>query len=396
MYETVTLALLIGGGIIVIGVLVSYLFDRTGLPDMLFLIILGIFLGPVFHIFDPAFIIVLSPYIAVIALLFILFDGGMKMNIYQVFSQSPRAALLASISFVFSVTVLTLFMNLVFGMPLLYGLLFGSICGGSSSVCVMSVASKIRVSEKCSAILSLESAITDILCIVISLTVLEIILTGHVEYVEISKEIATRFSTGAVLGILFALFWLSLLKRLVRAPYSYMLTVAMLLSAYSLSEFLGGSGGLSALLFGVVLGNEKDIYKILGRERVRDTVIDEGVRRFEGEIAFFIRSFFFVYLGLITTVGELSTIFFGAILSLLLFLVRYVAVLLATARSELRKERSMMSTVLTRGLATAVLSTLPLQFNLPYSDLYINLTVVIIISTAIIFTLSAVGISRRR
>lgn len=396
MYETVTLALLVGGVIIVIGVLASCLFDRTGLPDMLFLIVLGMLLGPVFRVFDPASIVGLSPYIAAIALVFILFDGGLKMNIYQVFSQSPRAALLASISFVFSVTVLTLFMTLVFDMPLLYGLLFGSICGGSSSICVMSVASRIRVSEECSATLSLESAITDILCIVVSLAVLEIILTGHVEYAEISKDIVTKFSTGAVLGILFALFWLSLLKRLARAPYSYMLTVAMLLSAYSSSEFLGGSGGLSALLFGIVLGNEKDIYDILGRKRVRNTVIDEGMRRFEGEIAFFIRSFFFVYLGLITTVSELSPILFGAIVSLLLFLVRYGAVSLATARSELQKERPIMSAVLTRGLAAAVLSTLPLQFNLPYSDLYVNLAVVIIISTAIICTLGAVVLSRRR
>jgi NhaP-type Na+/H+ and K+/H+ antiporter len=82
-------------------------------------------------------------------------------------------------------------------------------------------------------------------------------------------------------------------------------------------------------------------------------------------------------------------------LSLLLLLVRFGAVGLTTIRSELKSERPIMAVVLTRGLAAAVLATLPIQYGLLYSDVFVNLAVVIIVSTAIIATAGVVIISRR-
>jgi cell volume regulation protein A len=386
--DAVTLALIISSIIIVIGFLSNWLFDRTGLPDMLFLITLGVVVGPVLRIFNPASLFELAPYLAAVALVFILFDGGLRMNLYQVFSESPRAASLAIIGFVFSTIAIALVMHLIVGVPLLYGILFGSILGGSSSIVVVSLARRIKVSEKCSTVLTLESAVTDILCIVVSLAVIGIIMSpsGQAQYLEIGKEIAGKFSIGAVVGVIFGIIWLTLLKKVANIPYAYMLTLAVVLSAYSVSEVLGGNGALSSLLFGIVLGNEKDILKIFKQESTRGMVIDAGLKRFEAEIAFLVRSFFFVYLGLITTVNDVGLIIFGAILSFLLLGVRYLTVRLATIRSELCEERSIMSVILTRGLAAAVLSTLPMQYGLLYSDLYINMSLVIIITTAVICT----------
>lgn len=398
MNDAVTLALIISSVIIVIGFLSNWLFDRTGLPDMLFLIALGVVVGPVLRIFNPASLFELAPYIAAVALVFILFDGGLRMNLYQVFSESPRAALLAIMGFAFTTIVIALVMHLIVGVPLLYGVLFGSILGGSSSIVVVSLARRIGVSERCSTVLTLESAITDILCIVVSLVVIGIITSpsGQAQYLEIGKEIAGKFSIGAVVGVIFGIIWLSLLKKVANIPYAYMLTLAVVLSAYSVSDVLGGSGALSSLLFGIVLGNEKDILKIFKQDSTRDTIIDAGLKRFESEIAFLVRSFFFVYLGLITTVSDIGLIVFGAILSFLLLGVRYLAVRLATIRSEMCEERSIMNFVLTRGLAAAVLSTLPIQYNLLYSDLYINISLVVIISTAVICTAGIMALSYKR
>ena len=74
MNNTVILALVTASVIIVIGFLGSYLFDRTGLPDMLFLIVLGLIFGPILRFFDPTTIAGLAPYIAALALVFISFD----------------------------------------------------------------------------------------------------------------------------------------------------------------------------------------------------------------------------------------------------------------------------------------------------------------------------------
>jgi cell volume regulation protein A len=408
--DPVTLALILSGSIIVLGFLGNYIFERTGFPDMLLLIVLGIIFGPVTGLVDAASIMSLAPYLAALALVFILFDGGMAMNIYRVFSESPRAAILAITGFTLSAVGTSLFMMylVIPDVPPLYSMLFGTIFGGSSSIVVISLASRIKVSEKCSTILSLESALTDILCIVFSLVVIEIMMKGTVDLTAIGRSIASRFSIGIVLGIIFGILWLSALKRIVKAPYAYMLTLAVVLLAYAFSEFLGGSGSLCSLLFGIMLGNEKEIYRVLRMERPTSVVVDAGLKRFESEVAFLLRTFFFVYIGLIVTNVDAIIILIGVFLSLILLLARFGAVAVSTLRSdELKKERPVMSVMLTRGLAAAVLATLPLQYSDPakypevgpifqaLSPLYINLAVVIILSTAIIATVGIPLLKRR-
>jgi cell volume regulation protein A len=398
--DPVTLALILSGAIIVIGFLGNYVFERTGFPDMLILITLGMLLGPLTGIVNVESIMGLAPYLATLALVFILFDGGMAMNIYRVFSESPRAAVLAMVGFAFSVFAITLVLIVARpDIPLLYCVLFGTMFGGSSSIVVISLASKIGLSEKCSTVLSLESTITDIFCIVFSLVIIEIILRGTVNLTAIAQSIASRFSTGIVLGLIFGLIWLTILRKVAIASYAYMLTLAVVLLAYAFTEFLGGSGALCSLLFGIVLGNEKEIYRILKMERTQSVVVDAGLKRFESEIAFLLRTFFFVYIGLIVTISDITTIIIGIILSLALLLTRFGAVTIATkGSSELSCERPIMSVLLTRGLAAAVLATLPMQYTDPilypeagptFQDLgplYINLAVIIILATAIIAT----------
>jgi len=237
-------------------------------------------------------------------------------------------------------------MVLLLEVPLPYGFLFGSIYGGSSSIVVVSLAAKIKVSEKCSTSLILESAITDILCIVVSLAIIGIIVTGQADYVVVGTGIASKFVVGAIVGVIFGMAWLILLKRVVAMPYSYMLTLAVVLLAYAASENLGGSGALSSLLFGLTLGNERQVFKAFRRERTTDVAVDAGLKRFESEIAFLIRTFFFVFLGIIATISEIGFLFLGVVLSLLLLLVRFGAVWLATIGSELRSEHPIMAVVL--------------------------------------------------
>jgi cell volume regulation protein A len=401
LLDPVTFSLVLAGAIIVIGFLGNYLLERRGLPDMLFLIVLGILVGPATGLVDANTVVGFAPYLAALALVFILFDGGMTMNIYRVFSESPRATVLATVGFSLSAMVTSLFSYFLVipSVSPLYSLLFGTILGGSSSIIVMSLASRIKLSARSSTILSLESAINDILCIVLSLVIIEIIvLNGAVDLTTIAKSVASRFSIGAMLGIIIGVGWLSILKRIVKASYSYMLTLGIAVLAYALSEFLGGSGALCSLLFGIMLGNEKEIYGILRMKKPSSQVVDAGLKRFESELAFLLRAFFFVYIGLIATTTNFLNVTVGVALALTLLLIRFGVVRLATVRSELVEERAIMSVLLTRGLASAVLATLPLQYADPvkYSDVgrifqqlspvYINVAVVVILATAVIAT----------
>jgi cell volume regulation protein A len=401
LFDPVTLALILAGAIIVIGFLSNYLLERVGLPDMLFLVVLGMLVGPATGLVNAGTIMGFAPYLAGLALVFILFDGGMTMNIYHVFSQTARAVVLAVAGFTLSAIASSLLIHFLVipNVPFLYALLFGTIVGGSSSIIVMSLASRIKLSEGGSTILRLESAINDILCIVVSLVVIEIIvLRGTVDLPTVARSLASRFSIGAMLGLVIGIGWLSMLKRIVKASYSYMLTLGIALLAYALAETLGGSGALCSLLFGIMLGNEKEIYRILRMKKPPDLVVDAGLKRFESEIAFLLRAFFFVYIGLIVTMPSLMTVAVGITLALVSLAIRVGAVRLATIKSNLTQERAIMSVLLTRGLASAVLATLTLQYvdSVKYpgvgtvfqqlSPLYIKIVVVVILVTALIAT----------
>jgi cell volume regulation protein A len=401
MVDSVAVTLVVSALIIIIGFSANYLFKKTGLPDMLILIFLGALFGPVLMVFDPKAVNNFAPYFAGLALAYILFDGGIGLNIRRVLSNSYKAGLLAVLGFVFSVGSITAFMVAVFDLPWLYGLLFGSICGGSSSVVVISLASKVKISEKGATILILESALTDIFCIVISLSIIDILVTGQADVVAIGAGITGKFLIGAGMGLIFGFMWLFALKRLAAVSFSYMLTLGAVLMAYALSELLGGSGALSVLLFGLVLGNERELlkfFKLNGNNNQTEKAtfsVSKGLKRFEAEVAFLIRTFFFVFLGIIASISDLTVLMAGITISIILLAVRFGAVWLTTAKSNLKKDREIMTAILTRGLAAAVLATLPAQYGLLYADLFVNIALIVIVTTAIIATVGAIVISRK-
>ncbi len=380
MVAPVSSALMVSAAVIVIGFIANYMFKRTRIPDMLILIFLGALFGPILGTFDPIAIQNFAPYIAALALVYILC--------------SPRALLLAVLGFVFSVVITAVFMVSIFNMPLLYGVLFGSIFGGSSSIIVISLVSKIKISENASITLILESIITDIFCIVASLAIIEILVTGQSEYSSIITGIGGRFLIGSLIGLFAGAIWVLIMRRVNGLPFSYILTLGAVLFTYAFSESLGGSGALSSLLFGLVLGNERQFLRFFNLNGNGQVAVTEGLKRFESEIAFLVKTFFFVFLGMTATISNLNFLFVGLVLSILLLAVRYGAVWLATLKSELRAESRLMTSVYIQGLATAVLATLPAQYGLEYADLFVNVAIVVIVTTAVIATISTVMISR--
>ena len=89
------------GLIILVGLAGELIFKRTGIPSVLFLMGFGVLLGPVLHLADPTVVMQLAPYLGTLALLIILFDGGINLHIVKVVNETPLALL-------FSLTVCAL------------------------------------------------------------------------------------------------------------------------------------------------------------------------------------------------------------------------------------------------------------------------------------------------
>jgi cell volume regulation protein A len=168
-----------------------------------------------------------------------------------------------------------------------------------------------------------------------------------------------------------------------------MLTIAILFVSYYASEYLGGNGALSSLLFGIVLGNERFMDQLLGLPQ--DLILDEYLIRFESELAFLIRTFFFVYIGLTINITNTDWILYGTVISTILLIMRVTATYLTTIGSSLKSERGLISIALSRGLNEAVLTVIFLNYGLAYSQMFQNIAFMVIILTNILCT---VGVYR--
>jgi len=379
--------------LVFIGYMANYLFQTKKLPESTLLIIMGILLGPLFSIINVESITKIAPLFSAIAVAIILFEGGLNLDLFQTIKAIPYATLLAIINAFLSIVFTAIISRFFLNWDWIYGILLGSILSGISGPVVISILSGISVDEKTKTTLSVESSITDAFTILLSLAIINSLAFGNVNIHLAVKDIASAYSVGTLLGLVFGIIWISLLRKL-KGKFSYMLTLAFLFMIYTVSEELGGSGAITALIFGLVLGNSEEVAKML--KLGRGFEVDNTLKIFHEEITFFIRTFFFVYLGLIFDLKLLSMkfIIISAIISLLLVAARYITSEIVSSIAKIDKKVTSIMTA--RGLGAAVVATIPFYYGLKNSLSILGFTTAGIILTNLINALLVMIVERSK
>jgi len=360
--------------IVVVGFLANIIFKKTGFPDTLFLILVGLVFGPILKLFSQENLLPVMPTFTALTLVLILFQGGLNMNVYTLLSQSIRSVILAFSYVIFATFSTTFFGHFLLGLNWIEALILGPMTAGTSSVVVIPLISKLSVPEEVKTILSLESTLTDILNIVLVTVFLEIYLMGSFDIRSILSSLATKFMFGIVFGAIVGIIWIKILEVVREQEYTYMLTLAALVMCYAGVELLGGSGALSALAFGLMLGmllqylnpderGSRFLDLIIGTllERLNLQYMHnlmESIKRFKAfqdEITFLVRVLFFLFLGLIYIPNVVGIAYAGVILGINLA-IRKLAVNVSTYKSDLHEYRTFMTLMCGTGLANAVLS----------------------------------------
>jgi cell volume regulation protein A len=396
------IAFLVAAVIIILGFLGEEFFNRTSIPDSILLLLFGVLLGPIFQLFAHEELLAITPYFAALALIIILFDGGLNMDIREALRNSPRAFVLAISGWILNVLVTAALCKVLLGWRLLNGLLLGSIVGGGSSIIVIALIRKLKVTEKIETVLSLESILTDVLCTVGAFTAINILLqevseegaAGGVNLYAALGSVGVAFGVGILVGLGFGVAWLVILERIKGKPNAYMLTLAMLFLTFVVATNLGGNGALSALFFGLIIGNSRPIARLV---RFRTTVsIDNSVRDFHCQISFLIRSFFFVFTGLLFSFSSFTSVIIGLLLSFTFLGIRVIVVKMASVKSELRDYGTLMTVMFPRGLAAAVLASIPLTSGVPDSQVFPEIAFIVILTTIIITTVGVAVLKKRK
>jgi cell volume regulation protein A len=378
------------GILLIIGFLADYLFRKTRFPDILILLGLGYLIGPGFNVINPTQLAPATQIIANLALVIILFHGGLELKFTQFLSSAPRAIILVLLGIGISMAATAVFAYYLLEWDTMNSLLLGAIVSGTSPSIVMPLISRAKVPPGISSVLNLESVFNGALVIVIALVILQIMITGAVENAAftIGRIIAIRLILGAAIGVAAGLFWLWILTLLEGETYDDVLTLAIVFLLYLGVESINGSGVIFALAFGLILGNGISVAKYLRIKRAVE--IHELMRKFHAQMSFLIKTFFFVYLGLMITFNESHLILLGVILSLLLVFGRYVAVVFTSiGNSVLWANKGILTTMLPRGLSAAVVAEIVVASGIPNASIYADLIIVIIVATVVI---SSVGI----
>ena len=377
------------GAIIILGFVAEWAFRRTGVPDILALMLLGFLIGPVFRVSDPTSMAAYAPIFAPIVLMILLFDGGLQMNIKKVVYATPKAGFFGLLNVVFAMFVGAIFMKIALGWDFQMGAVLGAIVGGTSSAIVMPIVQRIKISEETRDLLSIESIVTDVLCIVAVIAVLDVMQAKSSNLLGI---ILSAFSIGIMMGLVGGIIWLYLTKRF--NGLSYMLTLASIFVLYSFSESVGGSGAISALLFGLVLGHREEFSKLLGDAAQKEQE-KTSLKLMQTEISFFVKTFFFVYLGMLVSVGGMDRVAIGISLVLLLIAARYIATRIITIGAKPKETAAFMATMAPRGLAAAVLAQVPFSRGLDPGREITDLVFVVIVATVLLVSLSVFYFGRK-
>ena len=375
--------LLAAGVVIFLGVAGEAFFKKTGIPDVAFLMILGVVIGPVFGIIQPEAVIQVVPYFAALALIIIMFDGGLNLDIKHVLKTAHFSFTLAVAGFILSVIMISVAAHFALGWLWLDSILLGSIVGGSSSAIVFGLVRNIKISEETKSMLSFESALTDILATIIAFILFEAVLIGHFDVQTLQETLGRAVVVGLVLGFGVGIPWMYLSTKLGNAQHAYMLTLGVLFVLFFLANSFGESGALTALVFGLMIGNKNHLSRVL-RFKLPRIEMDDPTHN---QLTFLVRSFFFVFVGLLASFGQIEYLVFGILITIAVYFGRvFIGKIVLTKRFSLL-DRAVTNSMIPRGLAAAVLATYPITMGLPNADAYPQLIFFIILSSVVITTI---------
>lgn len=362
--DPVLLFLLAFATIFIVGIGGEVIFAKTGVPDVLWLMLAGIVIGPVMGLVSPEQLLTIGPYFGALTLVVVLFEGGSTLRLGEVAGVLPRATLIAVVGFVITVAALTVASMAAAWVGLLpaswtwlHGIILGSILGGSSSVVIMPALPKAKLAARLANLLTVESALTDVLCVVITVAAVNLAVSGSADPADAGFILLQSLGVGLGFGMLVGMAWLLFLRSMHSSPHAYPATLAILLVLYVVVDSLNGNAALAILAAAIVVGNAPTLAPSVGLHHA--TSLSAGVQGTHTQVTFIIKSFFFTFIGAMLS-PPWGLVLVGAVFAGVIFLFRIPAVAMGTLGAGFSPAaKGMMGVSIPRGMAAGVLALLP-------------------------------------
>jgi cell volume regulation protein A len=370
-------AVLLAGVLLLLGIASSKFSARLGVPVLVLFLSVGMLAGSEgigripFENYD------LANSIGSVALALILFDGGLRTSLASVKRVWRPALALSTVGVLLTSLFTGLAAAWLLKMPLLQGLLLGSIVGSTDAAAVFSVlrSSGLKLPDRLTATLEVESGSNDPMAIFLTLGLIGVITGSNDSAASLLLLFIAQFGWGTLVGLAVGRLATAAINRInLDVPGLYpLLALAFGLVAFGLAAVLGGSGFLAIYIAGIVLGSSPIVFR-------------RGIFSFHDAIAWLGQIVLFVMLGLLSFPSRLLAVAWqGLGIALVLILVaRPIAVALSAWPFRFRRrELAFLSWVGLKGAVPITLATFPLMAGVPQSHLIFNAVFFVVLISVI-------------
>lgn len=363
---------------IFVSVVSSKLSDKFGIPILLLFLTIGMLagsegIGGIY--FDDA---QLAKSIGVVALIFIIFSGGLDTNWKDTKSVILPGAILSTVGVLITAIITGFFAVHILKFSLLEGMLLGSIVSSTDAPAVFSVLRSKRISLKqpLKPLLEFESGSNDPMAIFLTVGFISILTAKDMGIAALIPRFILDMSVGALIGYLMAKFIVFFINRL-KLGYEGLYPVIMIslvLLTYVITVFLKGNGILAVYLAGLMLGKAEFPNKKM-------------IMRFHDGLAWLAQIVMFVTLGLLVFPSHIIPLIgAGFLLTFLLMVVaRPVSVMLCLLPFNITmRKKAMVAWVGLRGSVPIILATFPFMAGIPQADTIFNIVFFVVIASVFI------------
>lgn len=365
-------ALIFMGLLIFFSHVFNALFEKTKIPSVLILILIGLTLGPILGLVSVSDLGVAGSVFTTITLIAILYESGTELRIADLGKTIGGASYLAIVNFIIALLIGLGIGVYILDLDVIPSLFLGAATGGSiSATVVIPMLSQLKLGDKARDVMYLESALSDVVCLVVALALFGTMQSG--EELQVGFMIAKIFSSlvfAVIVGGIVGLAWMIIHRRFVANLKNTMFTTfALAFILYGVCEFIGINGGIAALAFGMMVGNMGEISLVLNKyipssmylKSQKDAFLKSDERNFTSEIVFILQTYFYVYVGISMQLNNITYVLLGLLFIALVFLTRGPVVKLLGQKGYSKRDIKMMSILGPKGLVSAVLGSLPLQ-----------------------------------
>ncbi len=376
-------------GLLVVGFLAQWLAWRMRLPAILFLLLVGIVLGPVTGWFHPD--AMMGPYLfplVSLAVALILFEGSLTLRFAELRGIGRAVHGMITYGAVFALVLLAAAAHWIAGVGWEIAFLFGALTCVTGPTVITPLLRTLRPNTRIASALRWEGIVLDPLGALFAVLVFEAIVS-HQQGHSLAVFAAT-IGIGAGIGLVVAgaLGWL-LYRQLIPEYLQTYGSLVAVLGAFSLSNLLTHESGLVAVtVMGITLGNLPKIH--IGH-----------IMDFKEHLSMLLVSLLFVVLAarLAWPLPPGMLVAGVAVFVVAQFVIRPLSVLLATAGGGLTwAERALLGFVSPRGIVAAAVSSLfalrLADLGIPGADALVPLVFTIIIGTVVLQSATARPLAR--